>query len=65
MEECDLSIPECMLEELTEYHEFRTANKHEAARKMTELLHRGEFRGYSREGNTHVILFARRRCTSQ
>jgi len=47
------------------YNEFRTANKHEAARKMTELLHRGEFRGYSREGNTHVILFARRRCTSQ
>jgi len=45
--------------------EFRTANKREAMRKMTELLHRGEFRGYSREGNTHVILFARRRCTSQ
>jgi len=47
------------------YHEFRTANKHEAMRKMTELLHRGELRGYSREGDIHVILFARRRCTSQ
>jgi len=48
-----------------EYHEFRTANKHEALRKMTELLHRGEFRGYSCEGDMHIILFARRRCTSQ